>query len=480
MTEPQPDLPCPVLAVDLDGTLLRSDMLFESLWSACARNWHRPFTAALALRQGKAALKRHLTEHSHIDVTTLPYDSTVIDHIRQFRAAGGRTVLITASDRFLAEEIADHLGIFDEVHGSDGRTNLKAGAKATLLNDRFGAGHYAYMGDSRADLAIWDQAGRAITVNASRSLRAAADALDPGAEHLATHRASWRAYMQALRPHQWVKNILVFMPLLAAHAFTPGAVLASLFAFAAFSLVASAVYVLNDLVDLRADRAHPRKRERPFAAGRVPIAHGTMMGAGMLAGGTLIALALGGPFFLVMLGYIGLTTAYSMGLKRRKVIDICVLAGLYTIRIIAGGAATGLPLSVWMLAFSIFFFFALAAVKRQAELVDNLKRQEPGASGRDYSVEDLPIISMMAIGAGYVSVLVMALYVNAPTTQELYSLPEALWGICCVLLYWLSRTVMIAHRGEMHDDPVVYAARDGISRMSFLLIAGFALAAMLL
>jgi len=182
---------------------------------------------------------------------------------------------------------------------------------------------------------------------------------------------------------------------------------------------------------------------------------------------------LGPAFFLVMAGYYLLTTAYSLALKRRVVIDICVLAGLYTLRIIAGGVATGLTLSVWILAFSIFFFFALAAVKRQAELVDSGRRGKLAASGRGYAVEDLPVISMMAIGAGYVSVLVMALYVNAPSTQELYTRPEALWGICCVLLYWISRTVLLAHRGQMHDDPVVYAAKDRISLLCFLLILGF-------
>ena len=469
-----------VLAVDLDGTLLRSDMLFESFWSASSRDWRSAFVAARALRRGKAEMKRHLADQADIDVTTLPYDETVLDYVRRFRETGGHTVLVTATDQSLAGGIAAHLDLFDEVYGSDGRTNLKAGAKAAFLNERYGAGQYAYLGDSAADLEVWKHAGRAITLNATPALRDAVAGLAPEVEHLTSERASWRDYLRALRPHQWMKNVLVFMPMLAAHDFTAGALLASLFAFVAFSMVASSVYVLNDLLDLSADRAHPRKRERPFAAGRIPIAHGTWMAAGMLAGGALIALALGAPFFLVMLCYYLLTTAYSLVLKRRAIIDICVLAGLYTIRIIAGGAATGLSLSVWILAFSLFLFFALAAVKRQAELVDNVKRGKLTATGRGYHVDDLPIISMMAIGAGYVSILVMALYVNAPTTQTLYSLPEALWGICGILLYWLSRTVMLAHRGQMHDDPVVYAAKDNISRLCFLLMLGFALAAMLI
>lgn len=473
----RPDLP--LLAVDLDGTLLRSDMLFESFWSACGQNWRQPFVTLRALSRGRAGLKRHLAEHARIDVTSLPYDAEVIDYVRRFRAAGGRTALVTASDETLARRIADHLDLFDEVYGSDGVTNLKAGRKAAFLNDRYGPGRYAYMGDSRADLEVWEQAGHAITVNAPGPLRAAVARRAPGAEHLTSAPPAVRDYLRAIRPHQWLKNILVFMPMLAAHAFEAGTFLASLLAFVAFSLVASSVYVLNDLLDLAADRAHPRKRERPFAAGRIPIMHGTWMAGGLLLAGALVALALGPTFLLVMAGYYALTTAYSFVLKRRAVLDICVLAGLYTVRIIAGGVATGLALSVWMLAFSIFFF-ALAAVKRQAELVDNERRGKLAASGRGYTVEDLPVISMMAIGAGYLSVLVMALYVNAPTTQELYALPEALWGICCILLYWLSRTVLLAHRGQMHDDPVVYAAKDRVSQFCFTLILGFGLAGMLL
>jgi 4-hydroxybenzoate polyprenyltransferase len=247
----------------------------------------------------------------------------------------------------------------------------------------------------------------------------------------------------------------------------------SLLAFACFSLVASSVYVLNDLLDLAADRAHPRKKNRPFASGSIPIAHGTWMAVGLLVMGTILAIGIGGNFLLVMVAYYLLTTAYSLHLKRRIVIDICVLAGLYTARIIAGAVATEIALSVWLLAFSIFFFLSLAAVKRQAELIDSAERGNLTASGRGYHVDDLPIISMIAIGAGYVSVLVMILYVSSPAVMVLYAHPKALWGVCGVLLYWITRTVMIAHRGEMHDDPVVYASKDRTSRVSFLIILGF-------
>lgn len=277
-----------------------------------------------------------------------------------------------------------------------------------------------------------------------------------------------------------MKNILVFVPMLAAHDITGTTFFASLLAFISFSLVASSVYVLNDLLDLDADRAHPRKRLRPFAAGSIPIASGTWMAGGLLGMGGLIAAFLGPAFFAVMAGYYALTTGYSLYLKRRIVVDICVLAGLYTVRIVAGGVANAIPLSVWLLAFSIFFFLSLAAVKRQAELVDNVKQGKLKASGRGYHVDDLPIISMVSIAAGYVAVLVMALYVSSPGVMQLYANPEVLWGVCAVLLYWITRTVMLTHRGWMHDDPVVYAAKDRISQVCFLIILGFVLAGAIL
>ena len=464
-----------ILVVDLDGTLLRSDMLFEGFWSALGRDWRSPLRSVLALKDGRAALKRYLAAASAVDVATLPYDAKVIAYIEAWREPGGRTALVTASDREVAEAIAAHLGIFDEVHGSDGRVNLKGTRKAGFLADRFAESGFAYMGDASADLPVWQRAAKAITVNAPDSLRREAERVCGSVEHLVTEPRSMTPYIKALRPHQWLKNMLVFLPMLTAHQLDGPTLLQSCLAFACFSLVASSVYVLNDLLDLAADRAHPRKKDRPFASGRIPIAHGTWMAAGLLILGALLAIGIGGDFLLVMLGYYLLTTAYSLDLKRRIVIDICVLAGLYTTRIIAGGVATGISLSVWLLAFSVFFFLSLAAVKRQAELVDSAARGELEASGRGYRVDDLPIIAMVAIGAGYLSVLVMTLYANAPAVMDLYTHPEVLWGVCAVLLYWIIRTVLITHRGQMHDDPVVYAARDPVSQACFVIILGFVL-----
>lgn len=465
-----------VLVIDLDGTLLRSDMLYESFWSALSRDWRIPLLSIASLSRGRAALKRHLAMASAVEASTLPYDGKVIAFIEEWRKSGGRTALVTASDRAFAEAIAQHLGIFDEVYGSDGKLNLKGECKGQFLEERFGRMGFAYMGDATTDLPVWKRAAKAITVNAPAALRREAERACNTVEHLATEARSVTPYFKTLRPHQWLKNALVFLPMLAAHQFEGQTFLLSLLAFVCFSLVASSVYVLNDLLDLTADRAHPRKRNRPFASGSIPIAHGTWMAAGLIILGELLAVGIGWNFLLVMAGYYLLTTAYSLHLKRRIVIDICVLAGLYTARIVAGGVATGIPLSVWLLAFSVFFFLSLAAVKRQSELIDSAERGNLKACGRGYHVDDLPIVSTIAIGAGYVSVLVMTLYVNSPAVIELYAHPEALWGVCAVLLYWITRTVMVAHRGHMHDDPVVYAAKDRISQMCLLIILGFVLA----
>lgn len=462
-----------MLVVDLDGTLLRTNMLLESFLSALGQDWRSFFRSLVALSKGRAALKRHLATAASVEVASLPYDQQVIDYIEAWRASGGRTALVTASDQIYADAIASHLGLFDEVYGSDGTLNLKSEQKGAFLEAHFGLKGFAYMGDATADIPVWKRAATAITVNAPASLRREAARSCEAVAHLSTRSGLVGPFIKAMRPHQWLKNILVFLPMLAAHQIDRPTVILSVLAFLCFNLVASSVYLLNDLLDLAADRAHPRKRNRPFASGRIPLGYGALMAASLLLVGIALAVAVGASFVSVMLGYFLLTLSYSLHLKRRIIIDICVLAGLYTIRIVAGGVATNVPLSVWLLAFSIFFFLSLAAVKRQAELVDSAERGKLAASGRGYHVNDLPIISMIAISAGYVSVLVLALYVNSPAVMNLYSYPEALWGACAVLLYWISRTVMVAHRGQMHDDPVVFAAKDRTSQICFLVILCF-------
>ena len=468
-----------VLIVDLDGTILRSDMLLETFWSAFGHDWKTPMRSGAALLKGKAALKLYLAESSNVDVTHLPYDEEVLAYVQRWRENGGQAVLVTATDQSLANAISDHLGLFDGAFGSDGETNLKAANKAAFLEKDFGS--FAYIGDAHADIPVWRSAEKAITVNASAGLKRAAEDAAPGAEHLVTRDPSLMPYLKALRPHQWLKNGLVFLPMLLSHQITQVTVVQSLLAFVAFSLIASSVYVFNDLLDLRADRAHPHKRKRPFAAGTVPLAHAPWMFGLPLLAGLGIAALLAVEFFLVMLSYYALTFVYSITLKRRMILDICALAGLYTLRVIAGGVATSIELSIWLLALSVFLFFSLASVKRQAELVLNSQKGGDGQiAGRGYQTSDLGIISMMAIASGYLSVMVLALYLNSNAVQQLYTQPVYLWGTCCVLLYWVSRNVMLAHRGLMHDDPVIYAVKDRISLICGALIVAFAMAGSLL
>ncbi len=469
-----------VLVVDLDGTLIRSDSLYECFWAGMSERSSTFVRAMRAMRRGRVAVKRALAQPEDIDVTTLPYNEVVLDRVREWRKAGGRSVLVSAADDALVRRIGDHLGIFDETRGSADGVNLKGAAKARFVEDSFGAQGYAYIGDSTADIAVWQGAARAITVDASPALRRKVDELGGEAEHLTAQPADWRAYAQALRPHQWLKNVLVFVPMIAAQAFEWTVLLQSFLAFVAFSLVSSGGYVLNDLLDLRADRSHPRKRFRPLAAGRVPIAHGTFMVPLLLGPGLCLAALTGSALFAVMLVYFVATTVYSLLLKRMPVVDICTLAGLYTLRIVAGGLATGLGLSVWLLAFSIFFFFSMATVKRQAELVDLAGRDTSMVRRRGYHVNDLPLVAQMATASGYVSVLVLALYLNSDAVQELYTSPWLLWSICLILLYWITRTVLITHRGHMDDDPVIYAIKDGASRVCILLVTLFTIGAAVL
>lgn len=461
------------LAVDLDGTLLNSDMLLESFWNAVSQDWRSGIGAVRALQQGKAALKQQLAQASDVDVTTLPYNKDVLEYISAWKDRGGKVALVTATDQSIADAIAAHLGLFDDVHGSNGDTNLKGENKAAFLVETYSADGFAYMGDTDADLPVWAAASEIVTVNAPKALRAKAESLGKTITHLGTAARDIKPYLKAVRPHQWVKNVLVFVPIFLAHQMDLVTLFMGLMGFIAFSLTASSVYVINDLLDLDADRVHPRKCKRPFAAGTVPIQHGTGMAAGLLGAGAVLSLLVGPVFLLVLALYFAATTGYSLYFKRRMVIDICVLSGLYTMRIIAGGVAAGVAISVWLLAFSVFFFFALAAIKRQAELVDNAKAGKLAPSGRGYRVDDLAIVSQMSIASGYVSVMVLALYINSPAVSLLYANPPVLWGICLVLLFWLSWIAMVTHRGEMHDDPIVYAVKDRISRICGFLIIGF-------
>lgn len=412
--------PVKPLIVDLEAGLLRTDMAREEFWRALGEGgWRR-------LLAGAPTAANYLRNADAADLANLPMDGAVVEAMRSARAGGRRVVLVSDEPVELARRFADALDFVDEAAGG-----APAGAaRATWLAAQYGEQGYDYVGGAETP-----RAGPA------------------------------KAYLRALRPHQWVKNLLVFLPVIAAHRFDAQTLALTFIAFVAFCLVASSVYILNDLLDLSADRAHPRKRRRPMASGAVPLGHAGMMAVAGLVGGLALALLVGSPFVAALCGYTILTTAYSLQLKREPILDVCVLAALYTLRIIAGAVAGNITLSVWLLAFAIFLFLSLAAIKRQAELVDNMQTGRDKVMGRGYTVGDLPIVEIMSVAAGYVAVLVLALYLNAPNVVGLYATPEALWVVCAVLLYWISRAVMIAHRGEMHDDPIVFALRDRVSHV---------------
>lgn len=485
LTQPQPETEArapdlPVLVADLDGTLLRSDMLHESFWDGVSREPRVLLAALGALPHGKAALKARLAEHARILPATLPYDPRVIARLEAWRAAGGRTALVTATDTRLARMVADHLGLFDEVHGTEGDTNLKGPVKAQFLAAQYGAQGYVYMGDSAADLPVWKGAAKAISVNASAGVRRSLDAQAQGeVEHLPPEVDRVRGILWALRPRQWIKNTLVFVPMIADLAFDLPTLLAAMVAFVALSLAASAGYVLNDLLDLADDRSHPRKRLRPFASGALSASVGTALFPALLLAGLVVALFDGLLLVGVVALYFVATMAYSVSLKRHTMVDICMLATLFTLRIVAGGVAIGVELSVWLLAVSMFMFFALASVKRLAEMTD---RQAAGraVSRRGYRVEDRSLLSQMAVSSGYLAVLVLALYIDEPVVQDKFGTPWMLWGVCPLLIFWISRMVLVASRGEMHDDPLVWALENRTSRKVMVAVAVFIVLAVVL
>lgn len=455
----------PVLVVDMDGTLSRTDTLHEAVFAFIAANPLRAPALFGWLRAGKAGFKRRLADECLADAETLPLNEDVVELVRNARAEGRRTALVSAADQRQVEALAARVGLFDEAHGTTDGTNLSGSAKADFLVGRYGEKGFDYAGDARVDLPVWAHARRAITVAAPDAIKAEVARLGVEAEHLtppATGFARFRPYLKALRPHQWLKNILIFMPILAAHDLSQFP--AAIAAFIAFSLTASSVYLINDLLDLSADRAHPRKCKRPFASAQVPLMHGLVLAPVLILAAILISAIFTPAVFLgVLVLYYIATFAYSLVLKRKLIIDVWTLGGLYTVRILAGAAATGVPLSPWILAFSMFLFLSLAAVKRQAELTDQIRQGKEQTAGRAYHTDDLPILRSIALSAGYAAVVVFALYINSPKVQSLYSAPEYLWLVCPLLLYWISRMVMVTHRGDMTDDPIIFAVRDRVS-----------------
>lgn len=461
------------IIVDLDGTLIYSDMLYETALSAVIRAPLVAFKAPSMLSKGKAFLKQQFAQRAAFDPLLLPYNEDLIAWLKEQRIAGRPLVLCTASDRIVADKIAEHLGIFDDVMASDGTCNLSGDAKAKALVKRFGVAGYDYVGNSNADLPVWSCAHRAIIVNASNDLIQKTKEISSVEKIFQRQKSGISTWMQMVRAHQWLKNSLIFIPLLAAHELTNKHNWISLIlAFFAFSLCASSVYISNDLLDLASDRAHPRKRARPFASGLINLWQGALLAPVLLSISFIIAWFVGKPFISCIAIYFILTCAYSWRLKRLVLIDCLTLALLYTLRIIAGAVAIHMVLSFWLLAFSIFLFLSLSFVKRYAELELNLLTSKERLHGRGYHTTDAPVIQTMGIASGYASALVLSLYLNSDAVIKMYAAPKFIWGAVPVLLFWISWMWMQAHRGKMHDDPLVFAVKDRASLAAGLVFAG--------
>lgn len=471
LTPPAPppyDAATRVLFVDLDGTLIRTDLLHEAVLALFKRSPGRLFSELLKLSDGRAAFKKAISQAVTPEISQLPFRGEVLEFITESRSLGRTVILATAADSVWAQCVADELGVFDGILASDGTRNLKGRAKLEAIQTycrQHGYADFDYLGDSTADLPIWREAHSAYLVAPSRRLlNKVHEFAEPAAIIDARTSAKW-SVLAALRPQQWIKNVLVFVPLVTSHNVLqfPLALAAAL-AFVCFCLCASAVYVLNDLADIAADRRHPVKRNRPFASGVLPVSWGLPLAGGLLAlAFAMSALTLPAGFSAALAVYFAVTCVYSLIAKRIAMLDVLMLAGLYTIRVLAGGTATGIVVSEWLMAFSMFLFVSLAFAKRYAELERLLRANEVAASGRGYRVGDMGLIESLGPASGYIAVLVLALYVNGEQMQALYRNPWPLWLVCPVLMYWIGRVWIFAKRGELSEDPVVFALRDRIS-----------------
>lgn len=466
--------PGPVpLVIGLEGVLIRTDPLIEAAFAELGRSPTNIARLVTACIRGRATLEAHIGSASQVDVAHLPFDSRIIDMIREERATGRLVFLIsTNSDRYVSA-VAAHLQLFNgwfapSADGSSARDDLVK---------TFGVRGFDYVGNSASDLDIWPQARQRIAVDPSRAVGNKLRELDRDAIVLPRSGSSLGHWVRSLRIHQWAKNLLVFVPLVTSHKFDLSSIAESLAAFVAFSLAASSIYLVNDLVDLDADRAHRTKKDRPLAAGTISALHAMIAAPLLSAVAILIAFVVSLWFGTVLLGYLALTSLYTFVLKRKMIVDVVALATLYTLRVIGGAAAISVPISEWLLAFSMFIFVCLALVKRYTELAGRLDANLPDLTNRNYRKSDLSIVAALAAASGFNAVTVFTLYISSETTRSLYARPGFLWLVCPILMYWIGRILMLAHRRLVNDDPVVFAVKDRVSMFAGLLIGLVLLAA---
>ena len=452
------------LVVDLDGTLIHTDMLHESTIRLLRDKPHFVLAIPFWLFSGKALLKQKLASHVDADITSLPFNQQLIDWLQSQKDLGRRLVLCTATDISIAKMMADHLKLFDEVIASDGIQNLAGKNKANALVEKYGENGFDYVGNSSVDLLVWEKSKQGVVVNSSSKLVQQASLVTDIEYVFSKAKNNLKTWIKIFRLHQWIKNVLIFVPIFAAHQVITGELWINLgLAFLSFSLCASSVYIANDLLDLESDRTHPRKRSRPFASGQIPIWMGAILAPILIFFSFAMAQHVGGSFLPWLVVYFALTCAYSWGLKRLVLVDCLTLAILYTLRIVAGAAAVSVPLSFWLLAFSIFLFLSLAFIKRYAELQAYPEGDAKKVHGRGYYLADAPLVQQLGVTSGYAATLVLAFYLNSENVIKLYRTPEIIWGAVPLMLLWISWMWLKAHRGLMHDDPIVFAIKDKVS-----------------
>jgi 4-hydroxybenzoate polyprenyltransferase len=452
-------------------------MLFEPFVSALKNNILIIFLIPLWLFRGKAALKQELAKRASVDVEVLPYNVDLLVWLRGQKNVGKTLILCTASDSMLANQISDHLGIFDHVFASDGVNNLVSSTKAKKLVDIYESHGFDYVGNSSDDVEVWKYAANIIQVNVSRSVKNRVEELSSPNTLFSSKTFDPKSIIKACRPHQWIKNILIFAPILTASQIALADIQLAIFGFAAFSLCASAIYIINDLTDLNSDRYHSHKQFRPFASGDLDIVYGLAMVPLLIMVGLFIGFHVGTSFLIVLGFYLLVTTVYTFLLKSIVIVDCFCLGALYTTRVFAGALAVNIPLSFWFLAFSFFIFLSLAFLKRHAEIIEAQSTIVKTIRGRGYIASDKSLVEIFGICSGFVGVLIFALYINTQKVIETYVFPEFLWLSVTLILLWICRIWMISHRGEMHHDPIVFAIKDkGSVLIGLLFLSIFAFA----
>lgn len=463
------DLRSRTVVLDLDETLLSTNVLHELALVYLKQNPLRIFQLIGWLAKGRAHLKSRLSQTVTLDVDVLPANEAVIAYAEEQKRLGARVVLATATDSLIARRIARRFSFIDEVIGTENGVNLKGAEKARRLVALFPNG-FTYVGDSQPDLKVWAVAKSAVVVTGSDSLVRRVEKITEIDLRVGIADAG-KAMLRAMRLHQWAKNALVFAPLvLAGMAGSGAAWLQATLAFAALSVLASGTYILNDLFDLQADRQHWSKRNRPIAAGALPIGHALVLCGALVLAAIGLALAAGPAVLGLLAVYGALTVSYSMALKKQPITDAFVLATLFTLRLGIGVAAVGAMVSPWLLVFSMFLFGSLSLAKRYTELTRMAELDHAEANGRGYVVDDAPLVLALGMASGLGAIVIMVLYlINDAFLAGFYAEPVWLWSFPAILFLWIGRVWLVSHRGQLHDDPVAFAVRD----RSSLIMGGF-------